>query len=58
MSNVEIGWEKPFAVSWLNGLSLEQVKDTILDRVEVHLAPGSKPQRIVSRDAEYSVWPK
>jgi hypothetical protein len=58
MSNVEIGWEKPFAATWRNGLSLEQVKDAILDRVEVHPAPGSKSQRIVSTDAEYVVWPK
>jgi hypothetical protein len=58
MSNVEIGWEEPFAASWRNGLSLDQVKDAILDRVEVRAAPGSKSQRILSKDAEYSVWPK
>jgi hypothetical protein len=58
MSNVEIGWEQPFASSWQNGLSLEQVKDAILDRVEVRAAPGSKSPRIVSREAEYSAWPK
>jgi hypothetical protein len=58
MSNVEIGWEEPFAATWRNGLSLEQVKDAILDRVEVHPAPGSKSQRIISTDAEYVVRPK
>jgi len=58
MSNVEIGWEKPFAATWRNGLSLEQVKDAILDRVEVHPVPGSKSQRIISTDAEYVVRPK
>jgi hypothetical protein len=58
MSNVEIGWEEPSAASWRNGLTLDQVKDAILDRVEVHPAPGSKSPRIVSKDAEYSVWPK
>jgi hypothetical protein len=58
MSNVEIGWERPLAASWRNGLSLEQVKDAILDRVEVHPAPGSKSPRIVSTDAEYVVRPK
>jgi hypothetical protein len=58
MSNVEIGWERPFAASWRNGLSLEQVKDAILDRAEVHPAPGSKSQPIVSTDAAYVVRPK
>jgi hypothetical protein len=58
LSGVEIGWEEPFAGTWQNGLSLEQVKDTILDRVEVHPAPGSKSQRIVSKEAEYSAWPR
>jgi hypothetical protein len=58
MSNVEIGWERPLAASWRNGLSLEQVKDAILDRVEVHPAPGSKSRRIVSTDAEYVVRPR
>jgi hypothetical protein len=58
MSNVEIDWEKPFASTWRNGLSLDQVKDAILDRVEVHPAPGSKSPRIVSTDAEFTVWPK
>ena len=42
MSNVEIDWEKPFASSWTTGLSLEHVKDAILDRVEVKPAPGSR----------------
>jgi hypothetical protein len=58
MSNVEIGWEKPFAATWRNGLSLEQVRDAILDRVEVEPAPGSKSPSIVSTDAEYTVRPK
>ena len=46
MSNVEIDWEKPYASTWTNGLSLDQVKDAILDHVEVHPAPGSKSQAI------------
>jgi hypothetical protein len=58
LSGVEIGWEEPFAGTWQSGLSLEQVKDTMLDRVEVHPAPGSKSQRIVSKEAEYSAWPR
>ena len=58
MSNVEISWEKPFAATWQNGLSLEQVRDAILDRVEVRAAPGSKAPRILSKDAEYSATPK
>ena len=41
MSNVEVVWEKPFAPTWTTGLSLDQVKDAILDHVEVHPAPGS-----------------
>ena len=52
MSNVEIGWEKPFSPTWRNGLSLDQVKDAILERVEVHPAPGSKSQRILLTDTE------
>ncbi len=58
MSNVDIDWEEPHARSWVNGLSLEQVRDAVLDRVEVHPAPGSRSQRIVSTDASYAVWPK
>jgi hypothetical protein len=58
MSNLEIAWEEPFAASWRNGLSLDQVKDAILDRVEVHSAPGSKSQPIVSTAADYTVRPK
>jgi hypothetical protein len=58
MSNVEIGWERPFAPSWRNGLSLDQVRDAVLDRVEVHPAPGSKSPGIVSTDAKYAVRPK
>jgi len=52
MSNVEIGWEKPFSPTWRNGLSLDHVKDAILERVEVHPAPGSKSQRILLTDTE------
>ncbi len=58
MSNVEIGWEKPSAATWRNGLSLEQVRDAILDRVEVHPPPGSKTPPIVSTDAQYVVRPR
>ena len=58
MSNVEIDWEKPYASTWTTGLSLDQVKDAILDRVEVHSAPGSKSQPIVSTAADYTVRPK
>jgi hypothetical protein len=52
MSNVEIDWEKPFAATWSNGLSLDQVKDAVLDRVEVHPAPGSKSQPVLLTDVE------
>jgi hypothetical protein len=58
MSNVEIAWEKPFAPGWRNGLSLDQVRDAVLDRVEVQPAPGSKSQGIVSTDAKYIMRPK
>lgn len=58
MNDVEIGWEKPFAATWRSGLALEEVKDGILDRVEVHPAPGSKSPSIVSKDAEYVLRPK
>lgn len=58
MRDVEISWEKPFADTWRSGLSLESVKDAILDRVEVHPPPGSKSKAIVTTDAEYAVWPK
>ena len=58
MTNVEINWEEPYSSTWRNGLSLEQVKDAILDHVEVKPAPGSKSQRILLRDAENVVWAK
>ena len=38
MSNVEVGWENPNAATWRTGLALEQVKDAILDHVEIHPA--------------------
>ena len=58
MSNVQIGWEKPYSSTWRSGLSLEQVKDAILDHVEVDAAPGSKSRRIVLEDVENVVWGK
>ncbi len=57
MSNVEVNWEKPNAPSWRNGLVLDQIKDAVLDRVEVHAAPGSKADRIVLKDVQDLVWP-
>jgi hypothetical protein len=58
MTNVEINWEEPYYSTWRNGLSLEQVKDAILDHVEVKPAPGSKSQRILLKDVENVVWAK
>ncbi len=58
MSNVEINWEKPYSSTWRNGLSLEQLKDAILDHVEVQPAPGSKSQRILLRDVENVIGAK
>jgi len=58
MSNVEIGWEKPYSSTWRNGLSLDQVKDAILDHVEVRPAPGSTAQSVLLNDVENIVWPK
>jgi hypothetical protein len=55
MSNVEIDWERPYSSTWRNGLSLEQVKDAILDHVEVRPAPGSKSQRILLREVDAGV---
>jgi hypothetical protein len=52
MTNVEINWEEPYSATWRNGLLLEQVKDAILDHVEVIPAPGSKFQPIVLRDVQ------
>jgi hypothetical protein len=58
MNNVEINWEKPYSSTWRNGLTLDQIKDAILDQVEVHRAPGSQSPRIVSTDAQYEMWPR
>jgi hypothetical protein len=58
MSNVEVDWEKPFASTWRNGLTLEQVKDAILDRVEVQTVPGSKAPRVRLTQVENLVWAK
>ena len=58
MTNVEINWEKPYSATWRNGLSLDQVKDAILDHVEVHPAPGSKSQPIQLNNIEDVVLPK
>ncbi len=44
MRDVEIGWEKPYASTWTTGLSLDQIRDAVLDRVEVQPVPGSKIQ--------------
>ncbi len=52
MTNVEIDWETPFASTWTTGLSLEQVKDAILDHVEVHPAPGSQSKPISLIDVD------
>jgi hypothetical protein len=52
MSNVGVDWEAPYAGTWRTGLALEQVKDAILDRVEIHPAPGSKSERVVVKDVE------
>ena len=46
------------AATWQNGLALEQVRDAILDRVEVQAPPGSKTRPIVSTDARYSMRPR
>jgi hypothetical protein len=58
MSNVQIGWEKPYSSTWRNALSLEQVKDAILDHVEVDAAPGSKARAVSFSNVENIVWPK
>ena len=55
MSHVEIGWEKPYAESWRSGLALDQVRDAILDGVEVHPAPGSHAPPMVFTDAQYQI---
>jgi len=52
MTHVEIDWEKPFSATWRNGLSLDQVKDAILEGLEVHAAPGSKVEPIALKDVE------
>jgi hypothetical protein len=52
MTNVEIDWERPYAPTWRNGLSLDQVKDAILDRVEVHPAAVSTASPIVLKNVE------
>jgi hypothetical protein len=58
ISNFEIGWEKPYATSWRNGLSLDELKDAILNHVEVNPAPGSKWPATVSKDLTNVVWSK
>jgi hypothetical protein len=58
MSNVEIDWEKPFSSTWRNGLTLEQVKDAIFDRVEVQTVVGSKSPRVRLTQVENLVWGK
>jgi hypothetical protein len=58
MSNVEINWEKPYAPTWRDGLRLEEVKDAILDHVEVNPAPGSHSPPTQLKDVTNIVWPK
>jgi polygalacturonase len=58
LSNVEVNWERPYASTWQTGLLLDQVEDAILDRVEVQPAPGSKADRIISKDTKNVVWSK
>ena len=56
MSNVEIGWEKPLSSTWRNGLTLDQVKDAVLDHVEVQAVSGSKSPRVRLNHVENLVW--
>ena len=58
VTNIEIKWENPYSSTWRNGLVLEQVKDAILDHVEVQPAPGSKSQPTLLKDVEKVVWAK
>lgn len=58
MNNVEIDWEKPYASTWRNGLTLEHVRDAIFDHLEVQQPPNSKSQRIVLSDVKDVILPK
>jgi len=51
MKDVEIRWGQPQSTTWQTGLVVEQVKDLLLDSVDVAAAPGSAAPVVILKDA-------
>ena len=51
MKDVEIRWEQPQSTTWQTRLVVEQVKDLLLDSVDVAAAPGSAAPVVILKDA-------
>ena len=50
MKDVEIRWEEPRSGTWRTGLSVEQVKDLLMDGVNIATAPGSTAPVLTLKD--------
>jgi polygalacturonase len=52
MKDVEVGWEEPRASTWQSGLRAENVRDLLLDGIDLAAAPGSSAPVLTLKDAE------
>ena len=52
MKDVEIGWEQPHSEKWQTGLAVEQVKDLLLDGVNIATAPGSNAPVVTLKEVD------
>jgi hypothetical protein len=52
MKDVSIGWEKPHSATWQTGLGVQDVRDLLLDGVDVAPAPESTAPVVTLTDTE------
>lgn len=52
MKDVSIGWEKPQSATWQTGLAVQDVRDLLLDGVDVAPAPESTAPVVTLTDTE------
>ncbi len=55
LSNVVVAWEEPAAQTWQNGLRVEEVKDLLLDRVNVSPPPSAGSPTILLKDVDGAI---